>query len=170
MMSLMPKDAGQGLELPKSGGCGESIVSLAPLYRSIFVWLLKGDGAVHYHCSAGQDRTGIASALILSALGVPREQTLRDYHLSTPLRKIQYEMQPIDPEKHKGNPVALMFLRVQEAGAGEAQPLYGEDGISILAATFEMIDERWGSTDKFLHEVIGLTDADIERLKNLYLE
>lgn len=167
MMSLLPADVGEGVHLPRTGGYGESIVTLAPLYRAIFVRLLKADGAVHYHCSAGQDRTGIASALILSALGVSREQIMRDYQMSTKLRQPRYEMPPIDLAQYPDNPVAKLF-----AGANEKppQPLYGEDGISLLAATFDMIDERWGSVNGFLHQVIGLTGADIARLKNLYLE
>ena len=35
-----------------------------------------------YHCTAGQDRTGIVTALILSLLGVPDETIIADYSLS----------------------------------------------------------------------------------------
>ena len=34
------------------------------------------------HCSAGKDRTGIAVALVLLALGVPREAVIDDYVLT----------------------------------------------------------------------------------------
>ena len=40
-----------------------------PQHRALFQDLLKGEGAVLYHCTAGKDRTGVATALILSALG-----------------------------------------------------------------------------------------------------
>lgn len=167
LMSLLPEGMDKGVQPPRTGGYGESIVTLAPLYRDVFIRLLKADGAVHYHCSAGQDRTGVVSALILSALGVSRSQILRDYQMSTRLRRPRYEMPPIDPAQHPGNPVAKFFAGAQEK---PPQPLYGDDGISLLAATFDMIDERWGSVNGFLHQVIGLTDADIARLKGLYLE
>ena len=35
------------------------------------------------HCAAGKDRTGFAAAIILLALGVPREVVMRDYMLTS---------------------------------------------------------------------------------------
>jgi protein-tyrosine phosphatase len=37
---------------------------------------------VLFHCTAGRDRTGVATVLLLEALGVPRETILSDYLLS----------------------------------------------------------------------------------------
>ena len=37
---------------------------LAPQLRILFQELLEGDGAVAYNCSAGQDRTGFATAMV----------------------------------------------------------------------------------------------------------
>jgi len=65
----------------------EWLISLAPQYREIFRQLLRHEGAVAYHCSAGQDRTGLATALVLLALGVPRDVVMEDYHLSTADRR-----------------------------------------------------------------------------------
>jgi len=39
------------------------------------------------HCTAGKDRTGVACALILLALGVSRQVVLEDYMLSKPYRE-----------------------------------------------------------------------------------
>ncbi len=55
-------------------------------YRAIFT--LLGDEAalpLLLHCSAGKDRTGFGSALILTALGVPREVVREDYLASNRL-------------------------------------------------------------------------------------
>ena len=45
-------------------------------YRAFFRLLLRNDGgrALLFHCTAGKDRTGIAAALLLSALGVGGER------------------------------------------------------------------------------------------------
>jgi len=45
---------------------------------------LASDGALPaiFHCSAGKDRTGVLSALILAFLGVPDETIVEDYALS----------------------------------------------------------------------------------------
>ena len=52
----------------------------APGFRTLFTTL--GDGAhrpLVFHCTAGKDRTGFASALLLTLLGVPWETVLEDY-------------------------------------------------------------------------------------------
>jgi len=42
---------------------------------------------LYQHCSAGKDRTGVGSALLLLALGVPEETVVEDYLLSRVYRK-----------------------------------------------------------------------------------
>ncbi|MGA7417785.1 MAG: tyrosine-protein phosphatase [Acidimicrobiales bacterium] len=56
----------------------------AVLKRSIEI--LAGPGALPavFHCSAGKDRTGVLSALILAFLGVPDTVIAEDYALSGP--------------------------------------------------------------------------------------
>lgn len=53
-------------------------------YRQFFALLQQPatQGAMLYHCSAGKDRTGIATALILSALNFDEEVIMHDYLLS----------------------------------------------------------------------------------------
>jgi protein-tyrosine phosphatase len=52
-----------------------------------------------FHCTAGKDRTGFASALILSLFGVKKETLINDYLLSNktykPTQKIESEVQKI---------------------------------------------------------------------------
>lgn len=40
-----------------------------------------------FHCAAGKDRTGVLAATILSILGVPDEDIIEDYTLTTPFMK-----------------------------------------------------------------------------------
>jgi protein-tyrosine phosphatase len=143
---------------------------LAPQYRSLFKRLLADDGAVMYHCSAGQDRTGIASALILSALGVDRETILADYHLSTQLRRPQNEMPPIDPADHPTNPIVQYYAAAaKKPGGVKAEPLYSASGKSHLAQFFEVIDRDYGGVEGYL-QTLGITAVDIARLRSLYLD
>ena len=51
-------------------------------YRDMFRMLVEGDVPLAFNCTAGKDRAGVAAALILSALGVPRETVFADYELS----------------------------------------------------------------------------------------
>jgi len=146
------------------------LISLAPQYRDIFRQLLKDDGAVSYHCSAGQDRTGVATALVLSALGVPRDVIMADYQLSTANRRPDNEIPKIEPGQYPGNVVADFYRRAQAAGPMKARPLYTPAGEAFLLETFDEIDKRWGSVDAYLDQVLGIDAAKIARLRALYLE
>ena len=42
----------------------------------------EADGGAVYHCAAGKDRTGVISAILLSALGVSEELIVADYALT----------------------------------------------------------------------------------------
>lgn len=63
------------------------------LFQSFFKTLSKSESyPLLFHCSAGKDRTGILTALLLESLGTPREVILDDYIHSrriTPKLKVQ---------------------------------------------------------------------------------
>src|ERR1700759_4751326 len=44
--------------------------------------LVRGEAPLAMNCSAGKDRTGVGSALVLSVLGAPRETVVADYALT----------------------------------------------------------------------------------------
>ena len=147
------------------------LVSLAPQFRDVFRQLLARNGDVTYHCSAGQDRSGVATALVLSALGVPRDVILADYHLSTKDRRPENEMPRIDPARYPGNVVAAYYVRAQAAGRpARTRPLYDASGVALLQQTFDEIDARWGSVDAYLDQELGIDARDIARLRAAYLE
>lgn len=56
----------------------------AVLQRSIEILAAPGALPAVFHCSAGKDRTGVLSALILAFLGVPDAVIAEDYALSGP--------------------------------------------------------------------------------------
>ncbi len=155
--------------VPQNGGAlyRNLPTMLAPQMRVLFAALLSKKGPVEYNCSAGQDRTGFATAMILSALGTPREVIVKDYHLSTAYRQPKYEMPPIDVAAHPGDPVAQMFSR---SGGQAAQPLKDASGKAFLTDAFEEIDTRWGSPIGYLEKEVGLTPLDIATLRAAYLE
>ena len=145
--------------------------SLAEQYREIFRALLRHDGAVAYHCSAGQDRTGVATALVLIALGVPRDVILQDYHLSTADRRPENEIPPLRPGEYPGNVVADFYLKLQAAGIPmKARPLLDSQGRPYLGYALDEIEAKWGSVENYLDKVLGMDKAKIARLRALYLE
>ncbi|MBV9824192.1 MAG: tyrosine-protein phosphatase [Alphaproteobacteria bacterium] len=142
---------------------------LAPQLHILFSDLLRKDAPIEFNCSAGQDRTGFATAMVLSALGTPRNVIVQDYALSTTYRQPQFEMPPIDATAHPGDPVVAMFARSANA-ARKPQPLLDPQGRPFLLAAFEEIDRRWGSPEAYLQQVIGLSSIDIAELRAIYLE
>ncbi|MEI7572032.1 MAG: tyrosine-protein phosphatase [Phenylobacterium sp.] len=144
---------------------------LAPQLRVLFASLLRHDGPVVYNCSAGQDRTGFATALILRALGVPMETVLADYHLSTTYRRPEYEMPKLTPELIAANPGAAIYAQYQrDPKYLKPQPLKDATGQSYLTFALDEIDRRWGSVDAYLQAEAGVGPAEMARLRKLYLE
>lgn len=145
--------------------------SFVPQYRALFRSLLADDGAVVFNCSAGQDRTGTAAALVLTALGVSRDVILRDYHLSTQLRRPENEIPPVDPADHPKNPILQYYAAaLKKPGGIKAEPLAGPDGKAYLDGFFAEIESRWGSVDAYLSKELGIGPAQLQRLRTAYLE
>ncbi|MBB3981905.1 protein-tyrosine phosphatase [Sphingobium fontiphilum] len=155
-------------------GNGENVYSgmekiLAPQFRSLFRRLLADEGAVVYHCSAGQDRTGIATALLYDTLGVDRETILKDYHLSTDLRRPRWEMPQVDPKDYPDNPVVQMYMAGKPEERELTKPLYTPTGASQLAQFFTYLDQQYGGSEGYLKQALGLSDVDIARLRAVML-
>lgn len=144
---------------------------LRPQYRVIFARLLAADGAVLYNCSAGQDRTGVASALILSALGVDRETIIKDYHLSTPSRRTQWEMPQLNPADYPGNFIVQYYASAaKKPGGVQAEPLYSKSGVSHLIQFFAYLETEYGGVESYLQKELNVGPEEIKRLRALYLE
>lgn len=151
-------------------GGGENVYKgmekmLAPQYRAMFKRLIANEGAVLYHCSAGQDRTGIATALLYDVLGVDRDTIVKDYHLSTALRRPQYEMPKIDPRDYPDNPIVQYYFQRSEEQRDKAEPLFTKSGASHIVQFFAYIDSEYGGSEGYLKKELGFTDAEIETLR-----
>lgn len=129
-------------------------------YRRFFEILLKHeDGALLYHCTMGKDRVGTATALLLTALGVPREGIVADYMITRERCAPGTQRLLNNCRKFTDDEAVLEFV-------------YRLDTVQedFIAATFETIDEVHGGMDRFLRDKMGLDAAAIERLKLLYLD
>lgn len=134
--------------------------SQMPQERALFTGLLEADGGTLYHCTAGKDRTGLATAMILSALGVPRDTILYDYELSN-----RYFAQPIDSGGGAdGSGVGPAGLP-PEVGA-----VFMQVDRRYLATVLDQIDLRYGSIEVYLDQELGVDAVSLERLRTLYTE
>lgn len=114
-----------------------------------------------FHCTAGKDRTGFTAAMLLTMLGVKKEQVKEDYLLVNQL---------MPPDK-----VAPAMAKRLEGMVGRPvdpallAPLMGTKA-EWLDAAFAGIEKSYGSFDRFRREVLGLTDEDVAVLKLRLLE
>ncbi len=143
---------------------------LVPQYRSLYRRILAGEGAVLYHCSAGQDRTGIATALLYDMLGVDRETIVSDYHLSTAWRQPKWEMPDLDPADHPDNPLLQHYASRAASERRQPEPLYSKSGQSHLVQFFAYLDEKYGGSEAYMKNVLGFTDDEIGKLRTTMLE
>lgn len=133
----------------------------AEAYREMFQRLLAGEVPLAFNCTAGKDRAGVAAALLLSALGVPRDIIIEDYALSE--RLVDFHSELVD----KGKDGALRFL--SSLPREVVVPLMRTEPAYILA-TFETLEQKYGSVEGYLTTVLGLSPADLKQLKERLLE
>lgn len=115
-------------------------------YRDFFM-LLQNEANIPlvFHCSAGKDRTGLAAALILYALGVDEERIMKDYLLSNEFLEDKYA----ESIAQHPNLKALFMVKPE-----------------FLEAAFNGIKQNYGSVNNFLTDVLNV---DIPKFKELYL-
>jgi len=130
----------------------------APEFSAIFQQLLEDHAPLLLHCTAGKDRSGLASALILTALGVPRAQVLSDYALSNRYLDLA------DLQRAGVNSAFLIRLPPDVAKVFlAADPAY-------LEAALQAIDHQYGSIDAYLEDVLSVGPAQKATLRSLYLK
>jgi protein-tyrosine phosphatase len=128
-------------------------------YRRMFGELLAGRAPLAFNCSAGKDRTGVAAALLLTALGVGRQDVIGDYLLSN-----RY----FDPGKLTGgnDPQSAMFRLVPPEAL---QAIMGVDR-AYIEAVFAVMDAHKGGVDGYLADELGLNLTERRDLVRLYTE
>jgi protein-tyrosine phosphatase len=118
-------------------------------FAEFFGHLLASGEPTVFHCTAGKDRTGFAAALLLHAVGAPKDEVMRDY-LETNARLRMPEV------SRWGLPREAMEVlwRVQPG---------------FLQAAFDEAAARHRSLNGYLREALALGAAERARLRELYL-
>ncbi|KRL93273.1 tyrosine-protein phosphatase [Levilactobacillus hammesii] len=135
-------------------------------YKSLFHQLLKNpkNKAVLWHCSAGKDRAGMGTVLVLSALNFNKKAIAKDY-----LKSNTYLTQT-----NKEN------LKKQEAGwKAQGKTLTptvvanfkAQNGVKMayLNTMYKAVNTKYGNMDNFLHKGLGLTNTQLKQLRANYL-
>jgi protein-tyrosine phosphatase len=119
-----------------------------------------GRFAAVIHCTAGKDRTGFSTAMLLLALGVPMETARYDYLLTEHYLDLSPMMLASGAYLH-----SVVGDRV-EPDETMLRALCGVD-VAYLDAAFGVVDRDYGSVDAYLEQAAGLDSAKRARLVDL---
>lgn len=140
----------------------QSLQFMTDLYRSIVTDnseelrqmiqnVTQSDAPVLYHCSAGKDRTGIVTALLLSILNVDRETIINEYLLSDYYRREKLE-------KILKMAKAAKVVR-PKIDIGAIQNFMDVDERYINEA-FNVIDTKYGGIDNYIRNQLKITNVE----------
>ena len=118
-------------------------------FAQLFEHMLDKPDPLLFHCTAGKDRTGLAAALVLSALGVSETDIWKDYLLTNQL----YKRNSTGANTLSPNVLKIVW-EVQE---------------SFLKSSLEEINAHHGNIQNYLSSKLGLTAAAQAKLQSLYL-
>lgn len=120
-----------------------------------FTALASGAGASLVHCAAGKDRTGIAVDLLHHVLGVHPDDAMHDYLLTNHSPR---------NEERIAHGMALMGGKYGAKDEATMRVLMGVDA-EFLEAARASVKDRFGSTDAYLEERLGVDEAKREAIK-----
>lgn len=120
-----------------------------PRFRTLFSHLIEDHAPLVIHCTAGKDRTGFASALILHALGVADDVILEDYLLTN-----TYYLRDTTNAAQLPEAVRAGLQTVDE---------------TFLMAAFDAVRADYGSLAAYIENNIGVGAKERATLEQLYL-
>lgn len=120
-------------------------IAHADCVKEVFKTIADANGGVLFHCTAGKDRTGVVSAILLALVGVSDEDTVYDYAISREFNKQRLEAYLKEhPEIDKDIVLA------------NEKSMYG---------FLRMLREKHNSVDQYLRD-IGISEYEIQELKS----
>lgn len=146
-----------------AGAYVELLEVLKPQLSEVLARLVREETPLAMNCTAGKDRTGIASALILSLLGVPRESVVADYALSEAYAPPAFYLRQASaaPASAGLAKVAAMPPQVSRVALG-ADP-------GVMRKLLAHVDAQYGGPIRLAKDALGLTEVSLARLRRSYL-
>lgn len=129
--------------------------------KKIITEILNTDQPVLYHCTAGKDRTGIITALILKILKFDNKLIFDEYLESNNLRK-----KVIDKRLNLANMLHFIYPKL-DLGVIEKTSWIDRQ---YLQAAFDEIDTQYGSLDHYIHQVLGISENEREHYIQKFLK
>jgi len=126
-------------------------------FRQLFVELgEKNQLPSLYHCTTGKDRTGWASAALLTLLGVPEGKVYEDF-----LRSNEYIL-----------PAYKSYIEHFVAAGGD--PSIPRDMLGVkadyLRAAFDQVTSQYGNIENYFDKGLGVDAAGQEKIRDRFLQ
>lgn len=139
---------------------------MAPRIRGLFECIAAEEVPVVVHCAAGKDRTGVAIAVLLAALGVEFETILEDYLLTNDVGNFERFIEG-RRNSHLGLADAHQPLL---AMSQEIRAVVFDANVDYLHAALDQIAHDHGDVMSYLRASAGLDDRTLGRVCDLLLE
>ncbi|RTZ49680.1 tyrosine-protein phosphatase [Chryseobacterium arthrosphaerae] len=138
----------------------EYVTENPEVIRKIITEILESDQPVLYHCTAGKDRTGITTALILTILKFDRETIYNEYLLSNNYRK-----ELVQKRLRLANNLHFLYPKM------DLQVLEKLSWVEkrYLDAAFEEINKKYGSTDAYIQQALEFQTQKKRVYSEVYL-
>lgn len=138
---------------------------MGPRIRGFFECIATGKAPVIVHCAAGKDRTGVAIAVLLSALGVAHETIVADYLLTNDAGNFE-QFILTRKDSHLGladahHPLLCMPEDIRRV-------LFAADA-DYLQAALDQIDAGYGGLENYLESYVQADRQTLQRVRELLL-
>lgn len=130
----------------------------APAYRQVFLNLAENQVPMIFNCSAGKDRTGVAAALLLAALGVPTKIIIEDFVLTNTTGRLRERLAGLSANGSLATHPADVVNAVLSADP------------SYLTAAFDEVTTRCGSIEIYCEAELGIRADELSRIRSNLLE
>lgn len=124
-----------------------------PLFQKLLV--LPANESIMYHCTGGRDRTGMATALFLYALGVPQQTIEADFTASN------VYLMPMNKRMFQGLKQSTGMDEETIRKALELRP-------ELLHSLFNAIKGKYGTMENFFEKELGIGEKERAVLKEKY--
>lgn len=120
-------------------------IASSPMLKNVFTTMAETDTGVMFNCSAGKDRSGVVTAILLMLCDVKQEEIVSDYMLTKEYNKERFKMAAIH---HPNLDINIIIPR----------ETYIKDFIKMFYQDFGTVEEYF--------RTIGISDEIREKLRS----